>query len=300
MTREQRRSPGHVGEIDSPAHPVRAWIYSSFADGPRGGNPAGVVLSPAPLATEEAQAVATALNLPTTGFVTEPARRVASVDIRFFTPAEEIAACGHVTIATAAALVETGIWQWGDKVIVNALGGEFPLALRTGVFEMTQQLRVLTEAPVEWPEVEAALGNTKRHPMLTLAISGTGLRHLIVPLASTTQLNQLELDANRIATLASRAGADTICVWAPVNGGRVRVRDLCAGIGALEEPASGTTSAALALYLTATGWMTTEMLVVEQGIEMRRPSRIDVTVLSPNIATVRGRARKVLSGTLEW
>jgi predicted PhzF superfamily epimerase YddE/YHI9 len=88
--------------------------------------------------------------------------------------------------------------------------------------------------------------------------------------------------------------------WAPTaQKNRVRVRDLCAGIGALEEPASGTTSAALALYLARHGLLAGSELVVEQGIEMGRSSRIDVDLEAPDIATVRGAARKRLSGTLE-
>jgi hypothetical protein len=72
-----------------------------------------------------------------------------------------------------------------------------------------------------------------------------------------------------------------------------------AAIGALEEPASGTTAAALALYLAAHGQLDEPNLVIEQGVEMGRPSRIDVTVDAPDTATVRGGARKLLSGPLE-
>jgi peroxiredoxin len=39
--------------------------------------------------------------------------------------------------------------------------------------------------------------------------------------------------------------------------------------------------------------------VIEQGVEMERPSRMEVTVAARDSATVRGRARKLLSGPLE-
>jgi predicted PhzF superfamily epimerase YddE/YHI9 len=45
------------------------------------------------------------------------------------------------------------------------------------------------------------------------------------------------------------------------------------------------------------GQIATEF-VVEQGVEMRRPSRIDVTVVTPETVIVRGRAKK-LSDVLE-
>jgi PhzF family phenazine biosynthesis protein len=103
----------------------QAWLYSSLADGFGGGNPAGVVFSPAALSDAVAQAAAAVLSVPTTGFLVAPEPGADAVAVRFFTPEREIDACGHVTIAVAAALVEHGIWSWGDDVIVRARGGDF-------------------------------------------------------------------------------------------------------------------------------------------------------------------------------
>ena len=287
----------------TPAEVVaRAWIYASFADCVGEGNPAGVVLSEAPLASVVAQGVAAVLSVPTTGFAVLPSargRRV--VDVRFFTPDQEIDACGHVTIAVAAALVECGIWRWGDEVTVCAPGGEFPLTLGDGRVAMTQRLAASEPARLSWPEVHAALGSLRAHPTLPLACVGTGLRHLIVPVADLAQLAALELDAARIAALAQRAGVDTICVFTPIERGHARVRDLCAAIGAVEEAASGTTAGALALYLHRNdgGCLLDDELVVEQGVEMGRPSRLEVSVVSPDVVIVGGRARMLLAGTLE-
>ena len=71
---------------------------------------------------------------------------------------------------------------------------------------------------------------------------------------------------------------------------------------ALEEPASGTTSAALAAYLT---WHVAASgdapITIEQGVEMGRPSRIEVHVQTrrgQTVATVWGSAIKTASGTI--
>jgi trans-2,3-dihydro-3-hydroxyanthranilate isomerase len=279
----------------------QAWLYCSFADGFGGGNPAGVVLSPASLSDAVAQAIAAIVGAPTTGFLVAPEPGADAVAVRFFTPEREIDACGHVTIAVATALVDHGIWTWGDDVIVRARGGEFPLRLRDGTTEMTQRLRrPLEPVGIGWEDVTAAVGPAARQTSLPLAVAATGLRHLIVPLASVDALAALELDAGRVAALARAAGVDTVCVWAPTAcTGRVRMRELCAAIGALEEPASGTTAAALALYLRANDHLDVPELVIEQGVEMGHPSRIDVTVDAPDTATVRGSARKFLSGPVE-
>jgi trans-2,3-dihydro-3-hydroxyanthranilate isomerase len=210
----------------------QAWLYSSFADGLGGGNPAGVVVTAEPLAGDVAQAVAAVLSVPTTGFVVAPEPGARTVAVRFFTPEREIDACGHVTVAVAAALVEEGVWSWGDEVSVRAAGGDFPLRLRDGATEMTQRLRLLEQAAFDWETIAAALGPVARHPLLPLAVAGTGLRHLIVPLVADEQLAAIDLDAGRVAGLAFAAGVETICVWAPtVDPRRIRMRDLCAAIG---------------------------------------------------------------------
>jgi PhzF family phenazine biosynthesis protein len=278
----------------------RVWLYASFAATPVGGNPAGVVVSAEPLAAERAQMTATALGAPTTGFVVaDEAAAAGTADVRFFTPSQEIGACGHVTVAIAHALIECGIWQWGGHGTVQAQGGTFPLRLRDGFVEMDQRLQVMEPAAIEWRDVNGALGPLRHDARLPLAVAGTGLRHLIVPARDVPALGELALDAGRVAALAARANVDTICVWASAGRQRFRVRDLCAGIGVLEEPASGTTSAALAFYLARQRRLDGEEFVVEQGVEMQRPSEIGVVVKGPELVAIRGGARKILAGELQ-
>jgi predicted PhzF superfamily epimerase YddE/YHI9 len=99
--------------------------------------------------------------------------------------------------------------------------------------------------------------------------------------------------------------ADTIGVYAiAAQDGEmvsVRMRDLCAGIGATEEPASGTTAATLAFVLANVGLLTSSRprLQVDMGIEMGRPSRLmvdlDFTGGQPSLARLRGSADRVLA-----
>src|SRR5712691_3927673 len=59
-------------------------------------------------------------------------------------PQQEIDACGHVTVAIATALAETGTWEPG-KAAVQAAGGSYELRLRQDdhgvIVEMRQQLQ---------------------------------------------------------------------------------------------------------------------------------------------------------------
>lgn len=69
------------------------------------GNPAGVVLADAELPAAERQAVAGDLGLPATAF---PVPRDGGFDLRWHGPMEELAFCGHGTLAAAHVLWERG------------------------------------------------------------------------------------------------------------------------------------------------------------------------------------------------
>src|SRR5215510_15010588 len=161
-----------------------AFLYESFPAASFGGNIAGVILLEHPASQSWMQGVAADLGAPTTGFVDLPSARQGCAKVRFFTPRQEIDACGHVTVAIATALAETGTWDPG-KAAVQAAGGSYDLLLRDddeGVMvEMRQQLQhfeVLDPAP----NLISILGPTanldERYPV---AMASTGLRHMLVP-----------------------------------------------------------------------------------------------------------------------
>jgi PhzF family phenazine biosynthesis protein len=289
-------------------------LFDSFAERPFGGNVAGVVLSTEVLPERAMALVARELAAPTTGFVTvDAATRRGSATVRFFTPRQEIDACGHVTVAVAQALLLRQVWSTtSSEHQVLAKGGTYPIAISSAgdgpVIEMSQRLSYVREAPVPARQVSKLLGGLRLREDLPLRVAGTGLRHLIVPAASLDALSGLRPDATAIAELAELAAVDTVAGFLieRVEPGsvRVRMRDLCAGIGDLEEPASGTTSGALAAYLHES---LTDLpaglrqVIVRSGVEMGRPSRIEVRIDESDGGIrlgVRGTARLVLDGTL--
>jgi len=76
----------------------------AFADQPFCGNPAAVCLLPAPVEQEWMQNVAREMNLSETAFLH---RQKDGWRLRWFTPAVEVALCGHATLASAHVLWET-------------------------------------------------------------------------------------------------------------------------------------------------------------------------------------------------
>jgi len=268
-------------------------------------NIAGVVLLAHPASRSWMQGVTADLGAPTTGFVDLPSSRQGCAEVWFFTPQQEIDACGHVTVAIATALAETGTWEPG-KAAVQAAGGLHELRLRQDdhgvIVEMRQQLQhfePLDPAPNLVPILGPTTRPSGRRPV---ALAGTGLRHMLVPVHEVAALAQLPMIASDIATASHRFKVDTIGVWAFDPGDqpevRVRMRDLCAAIGAVEEPASGTTSGALALANVLTPQR--PRLVVTMGVEMGRPSLLSVQVdfdgSRPTAVCVLGRSRLVLAG----
>lgn len=94
----------------------------AFTDVPFGGNSAAVVLLPpgTELGDETRQQIAMEMNLSETAFLEpltdagEPCaasegpifRSASRYRLRWFTPTEEVALCGHATVASAAALIQ--------------------------------------------------------------------------------------------------------------------------------------------------------------------------------------------------
>jgi PhzF family phenazine biosynthesis protein len=280
-------------------------IYDSFAERRFTGNVAGVVVLREHVPTSAMRAIAAELGAPTTGFALlgEP------VEIRYFTPLQEIDSCGHVTIAIATALAERGIWvadRSGREFTARTAAGDVPIRLVAAdgahMVHLAYRPTLVADATATRAGVEVALGGVASDPGAPLEIVWTGLRHLMMPFSEPDDLSRLLPSREALIDLAAQVGFDTLCAFATTRASTVRMRDLCAPIGALEEPASGTTAAALGLYQRRHHRIgTVERMIVEQGLEMGRPSKIEV-VLEDDVdglrAWVGGRAIKTASGLL--
>lgn len=72
----------------------------AFADAPFAGNPAAVLPLSAWLDDAVLQAIASENNLSETAFIVPDASGAADYELRWFTPAAEVALCGHATLAS--------------------------------------------------------------------------------------------------------------------------------------------------------------------------------------------------------
>src|SRR5438876_11907794 len=82
------------------------YVVDSFSDRPLAGNPAGVVLDGAELDAKKMLAIAAEMKHSETAFPLPAREPTAALHLRWFTPASEVAFCGHATLAAFHVLVE--------------------------------------------------------------------------------------------------------------------------------------------------------------------------------------------------
>jgi trans-2,3-dihydro-3-hydroxyanthranilate isomerase len=306
-----------------------------FTDRALAGNPLAVFSDARALNEREMQALARETNLSETTFVLPPtgAGRAAGADyrVRIFTPGEELPFAGHPSVGTAWVLAQEGRFPLAGNVLVvrQEVGvGVLPLRLeldggRIGEVTLTTPppnvLKRLSRPEAD--DLAAVLGlpasllgwpAAERAETLPAVIS-CGLPTLVVPL--TEQEPLVELDARvalAMADLVARHGVDTVALVARGNSGTVadadvHVRVLCdPRTGIVEDPATGSAAAPIAvlLGLLAARRATSHRVVIEQGVELGRPSRLVAEAdLDANggalAARVSGRVAGIAEGHFE-
>ncbi|KOX28197.1 phenazine biosynthesis protein PhzF [Saccharothrix sp. NRRL B-16348] len=256
--------------------------YSAFSASPGGGNPAGVVLDATGVAESDMLAVAAEIGYSETAFVVPAADRV--LDIRYFSPLVEVPFCGHATIATAVAYAERhGV---GELALRTKAG---PVAVSTRSAADGAVVATLVSVP---PRVEpidaddlAALVRALRwsaadlDPALPPRAAYAGAWHPVIAAADRGRLARLDYDMPALAELMERRGWATVdLVWRE-SPTEFHARNPFPPGGVVEDPATGAAAAAFGGYLRELGLVPTPCeIVVHQGHDMGRPSRIEVAI----------------------
>lgn len=252
-------------------------VYRSFVDGPAGGNPAGVVLTPDPLEAEAMLSITRRMAIPTVAFGVPDDD--GAVGTRMFTPSGEIAACGHASAALAAEVYRTSGGRRQD-VEVRVSGGTHSLLMWGALDSPTVSMTIRIQdwrSPHPHDLVAETLG-VPGHDTFLPAVVVTGLTHLIVPVESEAWLSSIELNHQLWRSLGRSLGIDTFGLIAVGSDSEsvVSLRDVCAPIADTEEAASGTTSSAVAWYLSRLGHGS--QFTVRQGADMGSPSLLHASV----------------------
>ena len=295
-----------------------------FTAQPFGGNPVAIFPEAQGLTDDQLQQIAREMNLSETVFVFPPSDPAAVVRLRIFTPTQEIPFAGHPVVGTMHVLAQLGMIATSEpitRVVQECNIGCFPVDLLT---RNGQVMRVVMTQPApqfleriddteDLYKVAAALGIAKHtitDTKWSLEVVSTGLPVLIVPVRTLTAVRSITPDPSAIVDLCGRFGANGIMAFTTMTVERfsnVHARMFAPAIGIPEDPATGSASGALGAYLVQSRIVNVEQkteIVIEQGYEVERPSRILVQVEMDGeaIETVKvgGQCVMVVEGMLNF
>ncbi len=290
-----------------------------FTDRPFAGNPLCVVPDATGLSSEQMQAIAREMNLSETTFVLPPTDPQATYWMRIFTPAREIPFAGHPSVGTAYVMARSGRFRLDAPVtrIFQQVGiGTLPLEIEVakgqpGRVIMTQGRPSFGGVLRDLAPMAEALGLgplVLARAKLPLQVVSTGLEHLMVPLPDLETVTSLKPDLtalDRVLRANNALGCYVFCLQTSSPDAFAHARLFAPGAGILEDPATGSAAGPLGAYLAVHGSLPAERktFVVEQGIEMGRPSQVWVEVGRdgrgmPEVIRVGGTSVPVISGTI--
>jgi trans-2,3-dihydro-3-hydroxyanthranilate isomerase len=285
-----------------------------FTDRRFAGNPLAVVRDAAGLDAAAMQAIAREFNLSETVFVLPPADPAHRARLRIFTPASELPFAGHPTVGAAVLLglddgagehrftVEEQVGLVQCVVTAKAAQGRATFAL--------PQLPVEAGTAPDPERLAPALGLAPadlRLPGFRPVIYSAGFPIAFVPLCGLAAMGRCRPDAGGLSAAVGAGGPQAIFVFCRETieaGSAFHARMFAPALGITEDPATGAAVAAFAGVLARFDPLDGERtLVVEQGYEMGRPSRITLQLSTQNGRLVRasigGDAVVVSQGTIE-
>ena len=269
-------------------------IVDVFAERPLAGNPLAVVRDCAHLSAKEMQAIAREMNFSETTFVVAESEDAA--DVRIFTPAEELPFAGHPTLGTAWVLAEGR--------------GEYALRLPAGPVSV----RFASDG-IGWMDPpEPTLGEVLHHDEAA-ALAGVpasalddarpqrraqtgGLAFAFVGVRTLDVLDGVRVDPAVHARLQTGGPFLGVFVFAPEASdpeADFSARMFFNAFGWREDPATGSANVAFGALLRATG--NEGRVVVDQGIQMGRPSRLYLDV--GDAIRLGGKVQPVMTGTFQ-
>jgi trans-2,3-dihydro-3-hydroxyanthranilate isomerase len=283
---------------------VQLDVFSSQAFA---GNALAVFLDGRGLADGEMQALAREMNLSETTFILprEAAiERERGVRVRIFTVQEELPFAGHPTLGTAFALRGSA---GATEITLDLNVGKVPVRFeevsgQPAFGEMTQ--RDPEFGPCHDREAvarAAGLRDGDIAPSLPIQTVSTGLSFTLVPLRGLDIMRRLRVDLAGSAQYLEQSGGKFfyfVTRETVDSSARLHARMMFYNG---EDPATGSAAGCAAAWMIAQGVaQPDERVLIEQGVEMQRPSRIFVCASrrDDRVVNVRvgGNAVEVLRG----
>jgi trans-2,3-dihydro-3-hydroxyanthranilate isomerase len=284
-------------------------VYDVFTKQAFGGNQLAVIPDASTLPEADLQAIAREFNFSETTFVYPAANPENTARVRIFTPTNEIPFAGHPTIGTAISIAEST----GQTNLILELGvGPIPCQVTLGkpssaVFSTSVPLKIYAEVP---PKTSAAcIGLAEKEIVVSThipQIASVGLPFTLVELASDEDLRRATpiTDQFQKAEALYANDIDMFAIFAYVrHGDHINARMFAPLNNIPEDPATGSAAAAFGAFLCQLGGKPLS-LTIDQGVDMGRPSRIDVTTEFTNgtctAVKIGGSALQTMQGNLTY
>lgn len=260
---------------------IEAHTVQSFIDGDTGGNPAGVVVDAGALSGAQKLAVAQAMGLSETAFVSRSAS--ATFKLEFFTPTRQIAHCGHATVATFSLLRQLGRVPEGE-LSKETIDGNRRIVIEGEMAFMEQNAPRYT--PVEpgsglHARVMASLGLPASHGGAPVVVH-TGNAFLLLQLDDEAAVARLAPDMAQVHAVSDELDLIGYYVFSRdtrLPGRHAGARMFAPRYGIPEESGTGMAAGPLACLLhDRLGIAATEILI-EQGRLMQPPSPCVIKVV---------------------
>jgi trans-2,3-dihydro-3-hydroxyanthranilate isomerase len=274
------------------------------------GNPLAVITDGDELTNDQMRAIAREMNLSETVFVQKPTDDRALARLRIFTTKEELKLAGHPVIGTWFLLAELGVvpaQEGGVHVMQQTGAGVLPVEIRfkdgrPQRVTMTQKEASFKPSHIDKKKLMATLGLSAKDldSELEPEFVSTGIYNLMVPLKNRKALSSIRMNMVELARLFGKQAALAYCFTLGSNHS-VHARGMMPW-ELYEDAATGSAAGSLGAYLVRHGKLGAgHTLHIAQGVEMGRPSEIEVEVsqtgkrLTPRVS---GAAVKVFEGVI--
>ncbi|WP_049620577.1 PhzF family phenazine biosynthesis protein [Frateuria defendens] len=288
--------------------PIRYFHLDVFAAKRGGGNHLGVVVDARDWTEAQMQRFAHWSDLVETTYLLPPDAPKASYRVRIFTPHKEIPFAGHPSIGSAHAVLDCGLAQPVDGLLWQQCGaGVLPIRVEGG--DAGRQLLLQS------PDAQVLQTGLDAHPLLPSALQGIdvgvlppalvdgGRRWWLAECANEASLRAWRPDHEAIRALAQASDSMGLCAFARSAQAdyALAVRAFPAGVGIVEDPASGAANGLIAAYIAhsephgplARGY------AVSQGREIGHDARLVARIVDGTV-WIGGRTNTVIDGTLHW
>lgn len=279
-----------------------------------GGNPLAVFPNADGLDTSLMQSIAAEMNYSETTFVLPPEDPSNSARVRIFTRTAEMPFAGHPNVGTGFVLAQLSRAPADGVLRFEEIAGLVEVRLQRAAdgtpigaeIDAPQPLQVFGELPVDAIAacigVDAARVRTTAHPPVRASV---GVDFVLVEVEADALGGAApDLQAYRRAAQAHLDGSPRLSILLYArHDKRIRSRMFAPMAGTWEDPATGSANATLAALLLSLDDDAADAFEVTQGVEMGRPSKLNVSARRTDDgirARVGGRCVSVFRGEGEF